>query len=53
MQTGRITKPAPLSIGKVMLICPQCGEPSRIGSESVEKKHVRMCKQCHEYIDEI
>ena len=52
MQTGRITKPAPLSIGKVMLICPRCGDPSRVGSESVEDKHVRTCKRCHEFIDE-
>ncbi len=50
-QTGRITKPAPLAVGKVMLICPRCGEPSRIGSETHEDKHVRVCKHCHEYID--
>lgn len=50
-QTGRITKPAPLAVGKVMLVCPRCGEPSRVGSETTEGKHVRVCKHCHEYID--
>lgn len=50
-QTGRITKPAPLAVGKVMLVCPRCGEPSRVGSEAVEGKHVRVCKHCHELID--
>ena len=52
-QTGRITKPAPLAAGKVMLVCPRCGDPSRVGSELVEGKHVRVCKRCHEYIDEV
>lgn len=52
-QTGRITKPAPMPIGKVMLICPRCGEASRVGSEYVEGKHTRVCKHCREYVDEI
>ncbi len=50
-QTGRITKPAPMAIGKVMLVCPRCGEASRVGSEITEDKRVRVCKRCHEYID--
>ena len=51
-QTGRIQKPAPLSAGKVMLVCPRCGKPSRIGHTVAENGHrVRVCKQCGELID--
>jgi large subunit ribosomal protein L24 len=51
-QTGRITKPAPLAIGKVMLVCPRCGKPSRVGHGIGEGgHHVRTCKKCGEQID--
>lgn len=51
-QTGRITMPAPLAIGKVMLICPRCDKPTRIGHD-VDKDNqiVRRCKKCGELID--
>ncbi len=51
-QTGRITKPAPLAIGKVMLICPRCDKPTRVSrSVSDRGKRVRVCKLCGEFID--
>lgn len=51
-QTGRIQKPAPLAAGKVMLICPRCGKPSRVGHTVGEGGHrVRTCKRCEELID--
>jgi len=51
-QTGRIQKPAPLAIGKVMLICPRCDKPSRIAHQMGEHdRHVRVCKRCGELID--
>ena len=51
-QTGRIQKPAPLAIGKVMLVCPRCSEPTRVGSAIGEGgRRARACKQCHELID--
>ena len=51
-QTGRIQKPAPLAMGKVMLVCPRCGEPTRVGSAIGEGGHrARACKRCHELID--
>ncbi|MHB0912287.1 MAG: 50S ribosomal protein L24 [Armatimonadota bacterium] len=46
-QTGRIQKPAPLSAAKVMLVCPRCSKPSRVGN--VESG--RICKKCGEQID--
>ena len=53
-QTGRIQKPAPLATGKVMLICPRCDKPSRVGHAVAEGgRRVRACKQCGELIDVI
>lgn len=51
-QTGRIQKPAPLAAAKVMLVCPRCGKPTRIGhSIGDEGRRVRVCKRCNELID--
>ena len=51
-QTGRIQKPAPLSVGKVMLVCPRCDKPSRVGHAMGEGgRMVRACKKCGELID--
>jgi large subunit ribosomal protein L24 len=32
----RIEFPAPLSISNLMLVCPKCGKPSRVGYKYVE-----------------
>jgi large subunit ribosomal protein L24 len=51
-QTGRIQMPAPLSIAKVMLVCPRCGKPTRVGRVVGENnRRVRVCKRCGELID--
>ncbi|MHB0999756.1 MAG: 50S ribosomal protein L24 [Armatimonadota bacterium] len=54
-QTGRIQMPAPMAISKVMLICPRCEKPSRVGhtEKTVDNKiiQVRVCKKCGEEID--
>jgi large subunit ribosomal protein L24 len=36
----------------VMLICPRCGKPSRVGHGIGEGGHrVRVCKRCSELVD--
>jgi large subunit ribosomal protein L24 len=51
-QTGRITKPAPLPISKVMLVCPRCSKPTKVGRRlDNENQVVRVCKKCNELID--
>ena len=51
-QTGRIQKPSPLEIGKVMLICPRCEKPTRVAHAISEGgRRVRSCKKCGELID--
>jgi large subunit ribosomal protein L24 len=38
--------PRPLPAGKVMLICPNCKQATRIGSRLEGSKRVRYCKKC-------
>ena len=47
VRAGRIKYEAPLHISKVMLVCPQCGEPTRIGYVINENGvKTRLCKKC-------
>jgi large subunit ribosomal protein L24 len=52
---GIIDLPAPLPVSNVMVVCPMCGQPSRVGTieKTVKDKtvRVRVCKQCGEEID--
>jgi large subunit ribosomal protein L24 len=43
---GIIEQLVPLSIGKVMLICPHCNKPSRIGYRVEDGSKERFCKNC-------
>jgi large subunit ribosomal protein L24 len=51
-QGGIIEKEAPIAISNVMLFCPKCSKPVKIGASLLEggKKH-RTCKKCKEVID--
>ena len=46
MNPGIIEFEAPISISNVMLICPSCGEPTRVGVLRKEDGVKRMCKHC-------
>ncbi len=47
MQGGRLTKDMPLPVGKVMLVCPSCNKPTRVGYQFDEQgKKNRVCKKC-------
>ena len=54
---GIVEKPAPLPIANVMLVCPTCNRPTRIGTHVKEIKgqtvRVRYCKRadCGQEID--
>ena len=43
---GIIDVPRPLNVAKVMLLCPKCNKPTRIGIKREEKKHFRICRKC-------
>ncbi len=46
----KIYFPSPLNVSKVMLICPKCGQATRVGYQLLtgefKKKKERACKKC-------
>lgn len=52
---GIVEVEAPIHISNVMLVCPNCKKPTRVGFRVVEEKGVlrkyRFCKKCGENID--
>ena len=54
---GRIEKAAPLDVSNVMLVCPVCNLPTRVGIKEKEVKgeivRVRVCKRdgCGQEVD--
>jgi large subunit ribosomal protein L24 len=51
-QAGIIEREASLPVSNVMLLCPKCNQPTRIGSQILEDgNRVRKCCRCHEVID--
>lgn len=46
-QAGRIEVEAPLHVSKVMLVCPNCAKPTRVGVRADNAgKNERFCKKC-------
>ena len=49
---GRTLKPgiiefeAPIAIGNVMLVCPKCDQPTRVGIQREENESQRICRNC-------
>lgn len=48
---GRIKFEAPFDISNVMLVCPKCNEPTRVGVQRDENGAHRVCKKCQAQID--
>jgi large subunit ribosomal protein L24 len=54
---GVIEKPAPIPVSNVMVVCPSCGRPTRVGVERRKVKDrlvpVRFCRRadCHGELD--
>lgn len=53
-QAGIVEKEAPLPASNVMILCPSCNKPTRIGQRVYEEAGVtrkeRVCKRCGEVI---
>jgi large subunit ribosomal protein L24 len=50
-QTGIIQREAPIHVSNVMLVCPSCKEPTRVGFRVYEGGgKARVCKRCGEEI---
>lgn len=52
---GIIEKEMPIHISNVMVVCPACNKPTRIGYRYIEKEgkriKVRFCKKCNEVME--
>jgi large subunit ribosomal protein L24 len=42
--------PKPLAVGNVKLICPKCGQATRLGYKNASGGKFRICKKCGEEI---
>ena len=52
-QFGIIEREAPLHISNVMLICPKCGKPTRVGHViRADGSRARACKKCGDVMDD-
>ncbi len=45
-----ITITKPLHIGSVMLLCPKCNLPTRVGYKTEKERKSRICKKCEQII---
>ena len=48
---GKMDQPAAVDVSNVMLVCPVCGEATKVAHEKAEGKNVRKCKKCGAVID--
>jgi large subunit ribosomal protein L24 len=49
---GKVRFEAPVAICKVMLVCPKCNKPARVGIVRNGDKSQRVCKECGALLDE-
>lgn len=52
---GIVEKEMPLHVSNVMVVCPACAKPTRVGYKYIESegktKKVRFCKECNEVME--
>lgn len=51
MDPGGVKFEGPVDISNVMLVCPKCGEPTRISVQRDDSGAHRVCKNCQAVID--
>lgn len=51
LSPGIIEFEAPVSISNVMLVCPSCSQPTRVGVVRSENGVQRLCKKCQATFD--
>lgn len=51
MSPGIIQFEAPVHVSNVMLVCPKCGERTRVGNRREDGQVSRVCKRCESLID--
>jgi large subunit ribosomal protein L24 len=51
---GIIDLPMPIQVSNVMVVCPNCNKPTRIGHARLDDQHktrVRVCRHCGEQLE--
>ena len=48
---GKLDQPAAVDVSNVMLVCPECGMPTKVAHDKVDGKNVRKCKKCGALLD--
>jgi large subunit ribosomal protein L24 len=49
---GIVEREGPIAISNVMLVCPSCGKPTRIGHNRLaDGSRVRICRRCNASVD--
>jgi large subunit ribosomal protein L24 len=52
---GIVEREAPIQISNLMLICPECNEPARVGrrwiGEGESRRKIRICRACDGVVD--
>ena len=57
MPGGIVEREAAISASKVMIVCPKCGKPTRVGHKfnegdgKLSRRKVRVCKKCSAVLD--
>lgn len=51
MNPGIIEFEGSIDISNVMLVCPKCGEATRVGLQRLDGESIRTCKHCQAQID--
>ncbi len=50
-EKGQIIEiPKPIDVSNVKLVCPKCGQATRVGYKTIETKKYRLCKKCKQEI---
>ncbi len=50
-QGGIIDINKKLDVSDVMLVCPNCGKPTRVGLKIEKDKKIRICKKCKQSVE--
>jgi large subunit ribosomal protein L24 len=50
-QGGIMTIEGTIHVSNVMLVCPSCGQPTRVARRREDGNRVRVCKKCGKDID--
>ncbi len=50
-EPGILEREGKIHVSNVMLVCPSCDEPTRVGFDEVAGEKVRVCKKCEATLD--